>query len=144
MRTPRGEIKWHLVPLPILLLAFLLLLLELSARLDLNGQLAQEARNGLPYAGVAAERPGVDGRLLGRHFSAATGTVGLLAGAHLLVLLLESREQRGVHVGDLQLLSGRRRSGAIRDLREIIRKKIRRRLDRRFKLNVMQSQAARL
>lgn len=116
MRTPRGEIKRHLVPLmPILLLAFLLLLLELSARLDLNGQLAQEARNGLPYAGVAAERPGVDGRLLGRHFPAATG-IGLLAGAHLLVLLLESGEQRGVHVGDLQLLSGRRRSGAIRDL----------------------------
>lgn len=115
MRTPRGEIERHLVPL-ILLLAFLLLLVV--TRFDLNGQLAEEARNGLSYARVSAERPGIDGRLLGRHFPTPTG-IGVVAGAHLLMLLLKSSEQRGVHVGDLQLLSGRCRSGAIRDLREI-------------------------
>jgi hypothetical protein len=39
-----------------------------------------------------------------------------MAGTQLLLLLLKSSEEGRVHVGDLQLLSGRCRSSAIRDL----------------------------
>jgi hypothetical protein len=119
MRPARGEIKRQLVSLFLIRFTFLFLILMLPW-FNLYGQLTEEARNGLTYARVSATGrwTGIDGRLLRRHFSAST-RIGIIAGVQLLLLLLlllKSTKERGVHVGDLQLLSSRCRSRAIRDL----------------------------